>query len=119
MAQRKYATAQTGLEQARKSLRISDDLEKGREVAHSDVIRFQLQEISQQQVLQEAKLNMENARLDLAVLLFRDFSEDFSVVDDLDKAPALPSMDEAGTMAAKGNPTLAAAMQNVRGAGWM
>jgi outer membrane protein TolC len=115
VAERKYATAQTGLEQARKSLNISQDLEKGREVAHSDVIRFQLQEISQQQVLQEAKLNMENARLDLAVLLFRDFSEDFSVVDDLDVAPPLPSMDEADTMAAKGNPSLAAAMQNVRG----
>jgi outer membrane protein TolC len=115
VAERKYATAQTGLEQARKSLTISQELEKGREVAHSDVIRFQLQEISQQQVLQESKLGMENARLDLAVLLFRDFSENFAVVDDLDAVPALPSMDEADSLAAKGNPSIAAAIQNVRG----
>jgi outer membrane protein TolC len=59
---------------------------------------------------------MENARLDLAVLLYRDFNEDFTVVDDLDVAPALPSLDEAETMASRTNPTLAAAFETLRGA---
>jgi len=94
VAQRKYATAQTSLDQAGRSLQISQELERGREVAHSDVIRSQLLENSQQQALEEAKLTMENARLDLAVLLFHDFNEDFTVVDDLDAAPALPSLDD-------------------------
>lgn len=116
VAQRKYATAQNGLDQARKSLSISQQLEQGREVAHSDVIRFQLQENSQQQALQEAKLTMETARLDLSVLLFRDFNEDFSLVDDLDAATTLPSQEEAESMAARGNPTLASAMETLRGA---
>ncbi len=115
VTQRKYATAQTALDQAHRSLEISQDLEKGREAAHSDVIRSQLLEITQQQALQEAKLTMENARLDLAVLLFRDFNEDFTVVDDLDTAPALPALDETESMASHGNPALAAALETLRG----
>jgi outer membrane protein TolC len=114
--QRKYATAQTALDQARHSLDISQELERGREVAHSDVVRSQLQENSLQLALQEARLGMENARLDLAVLLFRDFNEDFSIIDDLDAAPALPALDEAENMAARGNPTLAAAIETLRAA---
>ncbi len=114
VAQRKYATAQTALDQARRSLAISQDLERGREVAHSDVVRSQLQENSQQQTLADARLAMENARLDLAVLLYRDFNENFTIVDDLDAAPALPALNEAENMAAHGNPTLAAAIETLR-----
>jgi outer membrane protein TolC len=116
VAQRKYATAQTALEQARRSLEISQELERGREVAHSDVVRSELLENSQQQAMQEAKLSMENARLDLAVLLFHDFDEDFSVIDDLDITPALPTLEEAENMAARGNPMLGAAIETLRGA---
>ncbi len=116
VSERKYATAQTALDQARRSLDISQRLERGREVAHSDVIRSQLLENSQQQALQEAKLAMENARLDLAVLLFRDFDEDFSVVDDLDMTPALPALEEAESMASRSNSALATAIETLRGA---
>jgi outer membrane protein TolC len=116
VAQRKYATAQTALDQAHRSLDISQELERGREVAHSDVVRSQLLENSQQQALQEAKLGMENARLDLAVLLFRDFDEDFSVIDDLDAAPPLPALEEAENMASRGNPALGAAIETLHSA---
>ena len=116
VAQRKYATAQQALDQAQRVLTISQELERGREVAHSDVVKAQLQEITQEQALQEATLGMESARLDLAVLLFRDFNESFSIVDDLDVAPPLPSQDEAGTMARRQNPTLNAAMETLHGA---
>src|SRR3954454_8605115 len=115
VAQHKYGTAQTALDQAQRSLQISQELETGREVAHSDVVRSLLLENSQQQALQEAKLGMENARLDLAVLLFRDFDEDFSIVDDLTVGPVLPALNEAENMAARANPTLAAAMETLRG----
>ena len=116
VSQRKYATAQTSLENAQRSLRISEELERGREVAHSDVVRAQLLENAQQQALEEARLAMENARLDLAVLLFRDFNENFTIVDDLDSTTALPAFEEITEMAARSNPTLAAAMQTLRGA---
>ncbi len=114
VAQRKYATAQQALDQAQHSLKISQGLERGGEVAHSDVVKSQLLENNQEQALQEAKLGMENARLDLAVLLFRDFNENFSIVDDLDLAPTLPPLDAVERMAGRQNPTLAAAMETVR-----
>lgn len=116
VAQRKYSTAQQALDQARHSLTISQDLERGREVAHSDVVKSQLQEVTQEQALEESRLGMESARMDLAVLLFRDFDENFSVVDDLDVAPALPPLPDVETMARHENPTLDAAMQTLRGA---
>jgi outer membrane protein TolC len=113
-AQRKYATAQQALDQSQRSLQISQDLERGREVAHSDVVKSQLQYTAQQQAFQEAKLAMESARLDLAVLLFRDFNENFSIVDDLDVAPALPPMADVEAMAGRENPVLAQAMAAIR-----
>lgn len=115
-AQRKYAAAQQALDQAQHALTISQDLERGGEVAHSDVVRSQLQVNTQQQALNEAQLGMESTRLDLAVLLFRDFNESFSIVDDLDLAPALPPMTDVETMAGRENPVLGAAIQAVRAA---
>jgi len=116
VAQRKYATAQEALDQAGHLLSISQDLERGGEAAHSDVVKAQLLVVTQTQALEDAKLGMENARMDLAVLLFRDFNENFSVVDDLDVAPALPAQAEVETMARRANPELDAAMEALRGA---
>ncbi len=113
VAQRKYATAQQALDQAQHALGITRDLERGREVAHSDVVKSQLLENSQQQALRETELGMGNARLELAVLLFRDFNENFSIVDDLDLAPTLPPLNDVETMAGRQNPTLAAAMETL------
>ncbi len=116
VAQRKYAIAQQVLEEAQRAANISQNLERGGEVAHSDVVKSQLQVNAQYQALNEAQLAMESARLDLAVLLYRDFNENFSVVDDLDMAPALPPLSDVENMAASQNPALAAAMQNLRAA---
>jgi outer membrane protein TolC len=113
-AQRKYATAQQALDQSQRALTISQDLERGGEVAHSDVVKSELQQNAQQQAVNDALLGMEGARLDLAVLLFRDFSENFSIVDDLDLAPALPPLPDIETMAGRANPVLGAAMQTLR-----
>ncbi|HTS50618.1 MAG TPA: TolC family protein [Bryobacteraceae bacterium] len=116
VAQRKYAIAQQALAEAQHALTISQDLERGGEVAHSDVVKSQLQQNAQQQALNDAQLAMESARLDLAVLVYRDFNENFSIVDDLDLAPALPPLPDVETMAARENPTLNAAMQALRAA---
>ncbi len=116
VAQRKYAIAQQAVDEAQRALTISQDLERGGEVAHSDVVKSQLQQNTQQQALNDARVAMESARLDLAVLLYRDFNENFSIVDDLDLAPALPSLPDVETMAGRENPTLAAAMQSLRAA---
>ena len=113
-AQRKYASAQQSLDQSQRTLTISQDLERGGEVAHSDVVKSELQQNEQQQALNEAQLGMESARLDLAVLLFRDFNENFSIIDDLDLAPALPPLPDLETMAGRENPILGVALQTLR-----
>ena len=93
-AQRKYATDQAAVAESERFLKISQQLEKGGEVAHSDVIKAQIQYQGNQRDLREAQLAMNKGRLDLAVLLFPNFNENFTVVDDLDLAPPLPSFDE-------------------------
>ena len=114
--QRRYATAQQALDQARRYLDISQSLERGGEVPHSDVVRAQFQYSQQQQAFREAQLAMDNARLDLAVLLFRDFDQNFTVVDDLSLASALPMFPEIQTMAERENPDLRAANAALRAA---
>lgn len=109
VAQRKYATAQTAFAEAERFLKLSQNLERGGEVAHSDAIKAQIQFNDRQRVLQDATLTMENARLALAVILFPNFEQDFTVADDLELAIALPSFQEAQILAAKSNPELAAA----------
>ncbi len=108
-AQRKYATAQQALDQAKQYLDISQSLERGGEVPHSDVVRADFLNSQQQQAFSEAKLTMDNARLDLAVLLFRDFSQNFTIVDDLALASALPEFPEVQSLAERQNPDLRAA----------
>jgi outer membrane protein len=44
----------------------------------------------------------------LAVILFPNYEQNFTVADDLDLAPALPSFEEIKTLASKSNPELAA-----------
>lgn len=114
--QRKYATAQQALDQARQSLDITQRLERGGEVAHSDVVKAELQYAAQDQAFRESKLSMDTARLDLAVLLFRDFDQNFGVVDDLNLAPALPAFAEVQAMAGRENPDLQAANAALRAA---
>ena len=110
VAQRKYDTAQRAAAQGRHFLDISQQLEQGGEVAHSDVIKAQIQFQQQQRDLREAELEMNRSRLDLAVLIFPDFNEHFSVVDDLQTPEPLPSLPEVQTAAARQNPELRAAV---------
>jgi outer membrane protein TolC len=117
VAQRKYATAQLALAQAQQFLTISQDLERGGEAPHSDVLKAQLQYNAQNQTLRESQLTMGNARLDLAVLISANFDENFQVVDDLHLSSALPPFPEVQVMARRDNPDLSAAMETVVGAG--
>jgi outer membrane protein len=110
VAERAYATAQQTLASAQGFLKISQALEQGGEVAHADVIRFELQASQAQRNLGDAQLAMSQARLNLAVLLFPTFDESFTVVDDLDAPPVLPAFPQAEAMAKHHNPELAAAL---------
>lgn len=110
VAERKYATAQRAQAEAARFLDISQKLEKGGEVAHADVIKAQIQAQQQSRALQEAQMAMESSRLDLAVLLFPDFNQNFAVVDDLQSPEPLPTFAEVETAGKKNNPDLRAAL---------
>jgi outer membrane protein TolC len=114
IAQRNYATAQQALDQANRFVDLGQSLERAGRKPHSDVVKFQLQQTAQEKSLREANLAMESARLDLAVLLFRDFDEAFDIVDDLRLAPPVPSFSEVVSMAERMNPDLRGALDAVR-----
>jgi outer membrane protein TolC len=115
-AQRKYATAQLALDQSRRVLTITQDLERGGEVPHSDVIKAQIQFNTQDQALREAQLTMNTTRLDLAVLISPDFDQNFQVIDDLHLTSALPAFPQIESLARRQNPDLQVALENLRGA---
>ena len=108
-AQTHTVNAERAYEEGRHFLELSRKLEEGGEVAHSDTIKAQIQANDLQRARDEAKLAEQAARLALAVLLFPNFFLDFTLVNDLSSAPALPPMNELQTMAAKNNPELQAA----------
>ena len=114
VAQRKYATAQRADGEAQRFLDISQKLEHGGEVAHSDVIKAQIQFQQQHRDLQEAQLEMERSRVELAVLVFPDFNQNFSAVDDLQLPEPLPAFAEVQAAAANKNPQIRAALASLR-----
>ena len=109
VAQRKYANAQRAAAESARFLDISQKLENGGEVAHADVLKAQIQNQQQQRDLQEAQIAMERSRLDLAVILFPDFNQNFTVVDDLQAPEPLPTFPEVESAGKNNNPDLRAA----------
>ncbi len=109
-AQQKYANIQRATTEAQRFLDVSQELEHGGEVAHSDVIKADLQARQQERDLQNAELEMNRSRLELAVLVFSDFNQNFSVVDDLQTPAPLPALSEIQRLTVHKNPDLAAAM---------
>src|SRR3984893_9875846 len=105
-AQRKLETATTGADEGDRFFKLTQDLEHGGEVAHSDVIKAELQMQERHRQLQEARLNLLNARLDLAVLIFPNFNENFEVADDLHAAVPLPTIEEIQQRSTHDNPDL-------------
>jgi len=118
VARRKYANAQLAADETRRFFELTQKLEQGGEVAHSDVIKAQLTANDAQRAQREAELAMGRTHLELAVLVFQSFNQNFSTVDDLRLAPPLPPMQELEQQAKVKNPQLYAAMQSFRAAGY-
>lgn len=116
-AEKKLESAARTADAGEKFLQLTLALEKGGEVAHSDVIKADLQAQERRRQLQEAKLELLNARLDLSVLLFPDFNDRFEIGDDLHANVALPPQPEFETQAAQSNPDVRAALAAVQAAG--
>ncbi len=113
-ANRKAASARQGLQEAQQFLVITQRQEAGGEVAHSDVVKAQIQQQQRQRGAQEAELAALKARLALSVLVFPDFRDSFTVVDDLLDVAALPPLDEIKAKATGASPDLKAAEATVQ-----
>ena len=110
-AQLKLEVAQKAADEGERFLKLTQDLEHGGEVAHSDVIKADLQGNDRLRQLREARLAFLNARLDLAVLIFPDLTDNFEIVEDLHATTALPTLPEVQQLAARDNPDIRAAQR--------
>jgi len=113
-AGRKIANARQGLAETQQFLDITQKQERGGEVAHSDTVLAQVVMLQRQRDLQEAQLALDKARLTFAVLLFPDFRQDFTLVDDLESAKELPAFDQIQGMASRNSPDIRAAEATVQ-----
>ncbi len=113
--QRRHANAMAAEAEAQRFLNLSRKLEAGGEVAHSDVLKAQLQANDRTRELRESELELLKSQIELAVLIFPTLNTDFAVADDLDVAPALPELTQIQQAAADKNPDLKAALMAVRG----
>ena len=116
-AQLKLESAQRAAEEGERFFKLTQELEHGGEVAHSDVIKAELQMNDRRRQLQEAKLRVLNTRADLAVLIFPTFSDNFELTEDLHLAAPLPALPEVQRRAALENPEIRAALEAVNAAG--
>ncbi len=116
-AQLKLEAAKKTGEEGDRFLKLTQELENGGEVAHSDVIKAELQMQERRRQLLEAQLGLLNARLDFAVLIFPDFNDNFELAEDLHASVPLPTLAEVQQRAARDNPDLRAALAAVQQAG--
>jgi outer membrane protein TolC len=117
-AGRKLVNAQQALNEANHFLDITKKQEAAGEVSHADVVKAQIQVELRQRDEREAGLALEKARVGFAVLLFPDYRQDFTVVDDMDSAKTLPPLTEVKAAAARNNPDIRAAQAAVDMQGW-
>ncbi len=109
-AQTRTVNAERAYNEGQHFLDLSRKLEEGGEVAHSDTIKAQIQANDLKRGLGGIEAGESRMHgLSLAVLLFPNFFQDFTLVNDLSTMPALPPMNELQAMAAKNNPELEAA----------
>ena len=108
-AQEKTINVERATREAQHFLELSQKLEGGGEVAHSDVVKAQIQANDAARQLQETRLAEQNARLSLGVLLFPNFFQDFTLVNDLASVPQLPDQATVAQLAKDNNPELHAA----------
>jgi outer membrane protein TolC len=116
-AQAKLESSKRAAQEGDRFFKLTQDLEHGGEVAHSDVIKAELQANDRHRQMQEALLAVLNARLDLGVLLFQDFNNSFELADDLHASAPLPTLGEVQQHAAKDNPDVRAAVSAAEAAG--
>ncbi|HEY0795829.1 MAG TPA: TolC family protein, partial [Acidisarcina sp.] len=110
---RKVAIAERALGEADDFTALTQKRENGREVAHADVVKAQLQQQQRERDLADARVAAERARLDLGVLLFPDPQTPYQL--EPARAPVtLPDRAVSQTAASANNPELRSAFATLR-----
>lgn len=112
----KLKTIEETLDAAQQFLQTTQELEKGGEVAHADVVKAKIQASDSQVALSGAQLASDQARVALALLLFPDVNQNFEVVDDPGQMLLLPTFAEAQAKALHDDPQVDAASRTARAA---
>jgi outer membrane protein TolC len=112
-ADNKVAIAERAHTEAADFTSLTGKREQGREAAHADVVKAQLQEQQRQRELSDARLAAEKARLELGVLLFPDPRTPYTLASPESPAP-LASRSEIEQAAGKNNPDLQSALATLR-----
>jgi outer membrane protein TolC len=105
----KLDSAKEALDAAGQFLKVTQELEKGGEVADADVVKAQLQVSDSEVMFRSSQLAREQARITLALLIFPNIDQKFAVAEDPAQMLQLPAFAEAEARARKANPELAAA----------
>ncbi len=90
-------------------LSLTKKREEGREAAHADVVKAQLEELRRNREVANARVNAEKARLELGVLLFSDPRTPYTLEDPPD-ITTLESREEVEATASKNSPEMKAAL---------
>ena len=112
-ANNKLAIADRAHSEAASFTDLTGKRERGREAAHADVVKAQLQEQQRQRELADAKLAADKARLELGVLLFPDPRTPYSIAEP-ETPGALASRGDVEQAAGKNNPELRSALASLR-----
>jgi len=112
-ANEKLTVAQRALDEATRFLDITVKRENAREAAHADVVKARLGTQQRERELEDAKLAVARARLELGVLLFADPSTNYSLAPPGPPAilPDRPSVEAA---AKANNPEIRSALAAVQ-----
>ncbi len=109
----RVAIAQRALGEADRFVDVTQKREAGREAAHADVIKAQLQQQQRQRELMDAKVAASKAKLELGVLLFPDPANEYSLAA-TEAPPLLPERASVDSAARANNPELRSALANLQ-----
>lgn len=108
-ARNKLDVAAQARDEARNFTNLTRELENGREVAHADAVKADLELQQRMREWGNASLAEERARLDLGALLFPDPRTPYALA--IEPAEPLPSEADVDAAAAKDNPDLRSALE--------
>jgi outer membrane protein TolC len=112
-ADHKVAVARRAAQEASNFTQLTQQRESGREAAHADVVKAQLQQQQRDRDVADALLQQQKSRLEIGVLLFPDPRSPFSLAT-ASGVPSLAPRADVEAAVAQGNPELRSALGSLR-----